>query len=194
MMGKGRDWIAFFKSQRGKKDRWLILFLVGLLLVVIAMPVSERKTKNTVSKESQEENVYVQQDQSDMAYARQLEKRLEEVLQKVEGVGNVSVMITLSSSSEKVVEKDREISSDSARDSNSNAAVSVRSSSSETSVYYESSGDEVPYVKKEITPEIKGVLVIAQGGNNAVVIENITEAVQALFGVDTHKIKVMKSK
>ena len=30
------------------------------------------------------------------------------------------------------------------------------------------------------------------GGDNAIVIENITEAVQALFGVDTHKIKVMK--
>ena len=36
------------------------------------------------------------------------------------------------------------------------------------------------------------VIVIAEGGDNPVVIENITEAVQALFGVDTHKIKVMK--
>ena len=34
--------------------------------------------------------------------------------------------------------------------------------------------------------------VIAEGGNNAVVVKNITEAVQALFDVDTHKIKIMK--
>jgi stage III sporulation protein AG len=39
---------------------------------------------------------------------------------------------------------------------------------------------------------VEGVVVIAEGGGNAVVIKNITEAIQALFDVDTHKIKVMK--
>ena len=43
-----------------------------------------------------------------------------------------------------------------------------------------------------MTPEIEGVLVIAEGGENAVVIQNITEAIQALFGVEAHKIKIMK--
>ena len=70
--------------------------------------------------------------------------------------------------------------------------TSSNSSSSETSVYSGNGGDESPYVKKEISPGIEGVLIIAEGGDDAVVIENITEAVQALFGVDTHKIKVMK--
>lgn len=193
-MYKGWDWKTFFKNQKGKKDQWLILLLLGILVLVIAMPISEKESKDVVSREDKATDSYVQQEQSDTAYARQLEMRLEEVLKKVEGVGNVSVMITLSSSSEKVVEKDREISSDSSRESSGGAAVSSRSSSSETSVYYGNSGDEVPYVKKEISPEVEGVLVIAQGGDNAVVIGNITEAVQALFGVDTHKIKVMKSK
>ena len=40
--------------------------------------------------------------------------------------------------------------------------------------------------------EIEGVVVIADGGDNAVVVQNITEAVQALFGVEAHKIKIMK--
>ena len=100
----------------------------------------------------------------------------------------MSVMITLSASSEKIVEKDREISSESSE--SGEADSSKRSSSSENSVY--SGSDEVPYVTKELSPDIEGVLVIADGGDNAVVIENITEAVQALFPVDTHKIKVMK--
>ncbi|MGN0422485.1 MAG: stage III sporulation protein AG, partial [Lachnospiraceae bacterium] len=38
----------------------------------------------------------------------------------------------------------------------------------------------------------EGVVVLAEGGDNAVVKQNITEAVQALFGIDTHKIRVMK--
>ena len=43
-----------------------------------------------------------------------------------------------------------------------------------------------------MTPEIEGVVVIADGGDNAVVVQDITEAVQALFGVEAHKIKIMK--
>ena len=45
---------------------------------------------------------------------------------------------------------------------------------------------------KELNPKVEGIVVIAQGGENAVVVKNITEAIQALFDVDTHKIKVMK--
>lgn len=104
-MYKGWDWKNFFKNQKGKKDQWLILLLLGILVLVIAMPISEKESKDVVSREDKATDSYVQQDQSDTAYARQLEMRLEEVLKKVEGVGNVSVMITLSSSSEKVVEE-----------------------------------------------------------------------------------------
>ncbi|MFR1159532.1 MAG: hypothetical protein ACLSD7_11495 [Coprococcus phoceensis] len=55
-----------------------------------------------------------------------------------------------------------------------------------------SGGEQTPYVTKEVNPKVEGVVVIAEGGGNAVVIKNITEAIQALFDVDTHKIKVMK--
>mgnify|MGYP006875711212 CR=1 FL=1 len=38
------------------------------------------------------------------------------------------------------------------------------------------------------------VTVVAQGGGNAVVQKNITDVIQALFGVEAHKIKVVKMK
>ena len=47
-------------------------------------------------------------------------------------------------------------------------------------------------MSKEITPQVEGVVVLAQGGDDPVVVQNITEAVQALFGIDTHKIRIMK--
>ena len=153
-----------FEIRKIKKDKWLIILLVGLLLVVIAMPVSDIKSDQTQ------------------------ETRLENALAKVEGVGNVKVMITLASSSEKVVEKDREMTSE----VQEGESGGKNTSSSETAVYANGNGEETPYVKQELSPRIEGVLVIADGGDNAIVIENITEAVQALFGVDTHKIKVMK--
>ena len=121
-------------------------------------------------------------------YTDALETRLENALAKVEGVGNVKGMITLASSSEKVVEKDQEMTSEVQEGENGGK----NTSSSETAVYANGNGEETPYVKQELSPRIEGVLVIADGGDNAIVIENITEAVQALFRVDTHKIKVMK--
>ena len=45
---------------------------------------------------------------------------------------------------------------------------------------------------QERNPTVEGVIVIAQGGVNAVVKQNILEAVQALFPVEAHKIKIMK--
>ena len=39
---------------------------------------------------------------------------------------------------------------------------------------------------------VEGVAIVAEGGDNAVVVRNITEVVQALFTVDSHKIKVIK--
>ena len=46
---------------------------------------------------------------------------------------------------------------------------------------------------KEITePEVEGVIVAAEGGNNAKTAADITDAVVALFGIEVHKIKVMK--
>lgn len=180
------NWKNVIQGGKGKKEQWLIIVLVGLLLLVIAVPTSKEE-----SGDGNDEDTYKTDTNADSGtYARQLETRLEQALTQVRGVGKVSVMITLSSSGEKVVEKDKETSTD--RSEGSESGTSQSSSSSETSVYSGGSSSENPYVKKELSPDIEGVIVIADGGDNAVIIENITEAVQALFGVDTHKIKVMK--
>ena len=173
-----------FEIRKIKKDKWLIILLVGLLLVVIAMPVSDIKSDQI----QDEQQVQKAENASEDTYTDALETRLENAIAKVEGVGNVKVMITLASSSEKVVEKDREMTSE----VQEGESGEKNTSSSETAVYANGNGEEMPYVKQELSPRIEGVLVIADGGDNAIVIENITEAVQALFGVDTHKIKVMK--
>ena len=42
--------------------------------------------------------------------------------------------------------------------------------------------------------EITGVLIAAEGADNPVTVQNIQQAVMALFQVDAHKIKIMKMK
>lgn len=173
-----------FEIRKMKKDQWLILFLVGILLAVIALPISDTQTNTEQETTTVQDTDNVTED----GYEKKLEERLEKTLKNMKGVGKVTVMITLKASAEKVVEKDLEMTSE----VQEGESGGKNTSSSETSIYESGSGDEIPYVKQEISPQIEGVLVIAEGGDNAVVAENITEAVQALFGVDTHKIKVMK--
>ena len=110
-------------------------------------------------------------------------------------VGNVKVMITLKSSEENVVEKDQQSDGQSVEeeDSQGGKRMTKETSSDKTSIYEQKSdGTQVPYVSKKLSPEVEGVIVIADGGDNAVVVQNITGAIQALYGVEAHKIKVMK--
>ena len=55
-----------------------------------------------------------------------------------------------------------------------------------------SDGTTQPYVVRETVPEIEGVAVIAEGGGSSRVKKEIVEAVQVLFDIKAHKIKVMK--
>lgn len=52
--------------------------------------------------------------------------------------------------------------------------------------------EEKNETKKTIMPEIEGVVIACTGGDSAVIVEEITEAVQALFPVQSHKIKILK--
>lgn len=173
-----------------RKRQLLILLLTGILLMVIVLPVPDGKEekKEKVSKDSGgTENI--------SAYEAYLEEKTARTLRYVEGVGEVKVMITLKSSAQKIIEKDQQSSSQSTteEDSQGGTRTSDDISSDKTSIYEQNSdGSQSPYVSKELLPEIEGVVVIADGGDNAVVVRNITEAVQALFGVEAHKIKIMK--
>ena len=174
----------WFKGHKRGKEQWIVLILAGILLMVIAMPAENKRNQDEQAED--DEKISLETDD----YVRNMEQRLEHTLEQMEGVGRTSVMITLASSSEKIIEKDKE--NHSASSTSSNDESSTSSDVSEKSVYSNLTEGELPYVKQELSPVIEGVLVVAEGGDNAVIKQSITEVVQALFGVDTHKIRVMK--
>lgn len=194
MENRLKRWLDGLKSGERipKKNQLIILLLTGILLLVIVVPLPENADQDSadpVTASAQEEN------EDSQKYEEYLEKRTEETLRHVEGVGEVEVMITLRSTGQKIVEKDQQNSSQSTEETDSAGGTrsTEESSSDKTSVYEQGTdGSQIPYVTKEISPEVEGVVVIADGGDNAVVVRNITEAVQALFGVEAHKIKIMK--
>lgn len=195
--------IKKMKGKKIRKDQLLILFLTGVLFLVITVPAGEKTKKNEVG--SQLENASGKEVPTEQEYVTYMEGQLEELLSQMEGAGEVKVMITLKESSEKVIEKDVETTSEhvSEKDSQGGERTTTNESLGETTIYSGENGStsvgsaqeaagQDPYVRKELAPGVEGVVVVAAGGDNAVVIKNITEAVQALFGIDTHKIRIVK--
>ena len=166
------------KFKQIKRSDWLVLALVGVLLLVIALPQEKQSETTADTVESQPNDQSATMEESgEETYVAYLEKKLETVLAKMEGVGDVAVMITVSDTGENVVEKDTK---------------KTENELDEETVYVENGSGTYPYVQNEKMPTVEGVVVVAEGGGNARVASNISEAVQALLPVEAHRIKVVK--
>ena len=212
------QWLKEFLEQKKwkqlKKSDWVVLALVGVLLLVIAVPLEN--DKNTDEKSSTASQGEKQQETGEATsekvssgsknqgatktggteeeYVAYLENKLEGVLAQMEGVGQVEVMITVSDGGESVIEKDKTSTATTTTESDSaggSRTVSEQNAEEQT-IYVETEDETYPYVQKEKLPTVVGVVIVAEGGGNATVISNISEAVEALLPVEAHRIKVVK--
>lgn len=171
------------------KHTWLVLGLFGALLLVIALP-ADRPTRTAGQPDAGEEKTEGVQEEAEAKGTKdaltQLEQRLEETLSLVDGAGRVRVMITLKDNGAKVVEKDT--SRQTGAGLSGEGGVDV----SESSVYERVDGGEHPYVSNELAPQVEGVLVVAEGGGNSLVKQNILQSVMSLFPLEAHKITIVK--
>lgn len=188
-----------------RRDNLLILILAGILLFIIALPTKESGGKSGEGAEKKgvpggtemeagggEADPAQETQQQD--YAAELERRLTEALSDMEEVGKVRVMITLKSSEELVVEKEKPVSRSVTTETDARGGSRSLNTSEigESVVYSSSGGSSTPYVIKTYAPEVEGVLVVAEGAGSGTVNRTVTEIVQALFHVDAHKVKVVK--
>ena len=127
-------------------------------------------------------------------YEKKLERRLAALLSAVEGAGKVEVMVTLRSSSEQIVLNDTSREENLTRETDAQGGVRNNSDIRESSqtVLSGTNGRSEPYVVGERMPQVEGVVVACEGGDRASVQAEISAAVQALFDLEPHKIKVCK--
>lgn len=184
------------------KDNLVIVVLAGILLFVITLPTKEQPT-STGEKKVLKEDAETTFESADLLslkeqtgleeYASVQEQKLKQLLGTMAGVGEVEVMLTFASSEELVVEKDAPVvrSNTVEKDSAGGTRTITQYEAGDATVYTSVSGENNPYVVKTISPRVEGVVIMAQGGYDGEVVRNITEAVQALFGVEAHRVKVL---
>lgn len=180
--------------------RLIMIFVAGILIILLSIPgifgsksskeSNTQKTKTDIQKNDTNTTSY-----DTNTYITEQEKRLEGILRKVSGIGQVEVMITLKASEEKVALKDTPSTQESLNEDDgeggSRTDTSVKRDES-TVLTKDENGNSVPYIIQQIEPEIAGIVVIAEGGDNANVKMDIMEAAEVLFDVPANKVKVMK--
>lgn len=196
------------KKKKLKKEQWFLIILCGILLIILAVPAKKKTAGQTApgltggstdSAETLSQEPAAETNWEEMTleeYTVNLEKKLEEILSEVAGAGEVRVVISMASSTEKVVEKEQPVNrSNTAETDSQGGSRNINSvEMGDTAVYSTQNGASEPYVVKVIQPKVEGVMVVAQGAGSGSVNKNLTEAIQALFGIEAHKIKVLKMK
>ena len=184
------------------KENACILILVGILCLVIVWPTTNNKSET----EDKNNRSYVEPGDSLTAaaendslnlYIENQEIRLKNILSQIDGAGDVQVMIRASASKTYVIEKDQTTSSSTVYETDSEGGTrkSEEKQLEESSLYTkDNNGNDIPWIVKEMEPEIEGVLIAAQGADQDQIAGEITQAVQVLFDIPVHKIKVVKLK
>jgi len=132
---------------------------------------------------------------TDFAQERALEARLEAFFSLVEGAGKVRVMISPLTGRETVfaVDVNQSESSAAERDAQGGTRETHQHQSQEKTVMItDRQGTSSPLVLRETAPQIRGIVIIAEGGDSPVVRDALTRAARAVLGLDAHMIQVLK--
>lgn len=124
------------------------------------------------------------------------EAEMKEILERIVGVGEVDIMVTIESTEALVVEKNVQqrqmVTDEKDRDGGTRHITDVTRNGEV--VLYQTSGGQTPVVIKRIKPKIRGVLVVAGGADNAAVKLLVVQAVERGLDVPSHRISVVPRK
>lgn len=114
----------------------------------------------------------------------ELEERLAGTLSRIEGAGEVEVVLTLKSGPQRVLAQDVDTT---VNDRGTQSALT-------SVVISHGGGEEEAVVIQQLSPQYQGALVVCSGGDNPQVRLRLVEAVAALTGLGADQISVCKGK
>lgn len=120
-----------------------------------------------------------------------LETRLAQLLTQVEGAGRVCVMVTLENTGETVYAYDERTETQTDASGADQTPRRTQSYQNEHILYDAAQGKQ-PLVETCMEPEVKGVAVICEGGDDISVIKRITELVSVVLRLPTNRVCVTK--
>lgn len=161
----------FFSSPNREEKKWLlpILGILGILLLSLPSLLPKQTTD--------EEAVAAPQTAADRS--AELESALCRVVCAVTGESNPTVMVTLEDGGRLLYAQDEQKS----ENSTENTHVIVKAEN----------GVQTALTVTELSPEVKGVVVVSAFGADALIREMLTEAVMTALNISANRVCVLSS-
>ena len=164
-----------------KNIKIILLLIVGLISLVLFFGFNSNK-KDTTNSTISTSSSYI----GTIDYCQIIESKLVEVLSKVDGAGNVSVMVTVDGSPELIYANEQD------KTSSSNSSGTTTSSTYSSPSIIDVNGSSSALVMTEVLPAVKGVIVVSSGAGNVATKLNLLNAVSTLLDISTEQVTVLK--
>lgn len=171
-----------------KEQNKKILIALGLFagVVLIILSFFTPNNKNSSGNNSISNNLTSIDTES---YITEQERKLCEMLKRVDGVSEPFVMITLYSSSEYIYASKQSIKESSSKD----GEIIQRDVQKDIVLYEDEKKAKSPILVKEIQPKIKGVAVVCKGVGSADMQLKIINLVSTVLNLPTNKVYVISA-
>ncbi|WP_227765987.1 hypothetical protein [Zhaonella formicivorans] len=127
-----------------------------------------------------------------------LEERLERSLSQIKGVGEVEVTVLLETGPKYEYAVNVSTNKKTVDEKDQNGGTRITTETTEDGqlvvVRAAQTGGETPVIAREYKPEIKGVLVVAEGAEDPKVKAKLLSAVQTVLDLEIHKVDIQSKK
>lgn len=176
---------------------------IANLVTILAIGIIILIAISTFGTEKDKENTFYKDDSLDSLnnsnqiiedYANLIETKLEEILSKISDVGQVSVMITLEDTAERMPAFNTTESEEMTEEEDSQGGKrNIIKKDFTQQVVLSNDGGNSLVILKEIKPKVRGVIVVAEGAHDIEVKEKLYNAVKTVLGISGNKVEIYSS-
>jgi len=177
-------------KEEGRRSRLLVLLgLTGLGLILLSelIPAPKAEPQSLSLQQQLVENE---------SYIAALEKKLDDLVEQVSGAGRCNIMITLEQGAQYVFasESKKTLDETESRQGEETSKIQQKDNSESKIVVLEENGVSRPLVETSREPQVKGVVVVCDGGNSSIVQQRVTQVVTTVLGIGANQVCVVPRK
>lgn len=194
------------KILKDKKLNNLIAICAILAFALIAMnvllPSSKKDATSKISSSASTQNNQNTNDASaskttnEKDYEESQKTDLKNILKKMDGVGDVEVMISFENGEQKVPAYDKNTQQSTTEETDTSGGKRVTNQNTDGSkvVMSSSDGNNEPVILTTYKPKITGVVIVAEGAENSKTKYEIEQAISKLYNLSLDKVNVYSMK
>lgn len=188
-----------FNLQDRKKaiENCVIIIIVGVVVIIAGgVFLKEDSKSKPITKKIEKDSIPAFKIK-ESSNCEDVEIKTKKILSQISNVGEIDVAITYFSTKEIVHLNEFRKSTNETNEKDSGGGVSDKKEDSyEQKVVFQDSegGGKKPIVVKEVLPEVKGVIVVADGATDVNIREQLSKAVQVLLNVPAHRVQIYQRK